>query len=86
MKLGEFLKYFEPFVDVVIWHTAIDEEEPVYCGTIFDVPYGYIDCELVDKDSDKDYDGIILSQDLDGRDNPNPQFNHMAGLVLEIDG
>ena len=85
MKLGEFLKYFEPFVDVVIW-LKDEEEEPVYCGTIFDIPYGYIDYELVDKDNDKNYDGIILSQDLDGRNNPNPRFNHQAGLVLEIDG
>ena len=81
MKLGKFLSVFEPITYIVIWEKG-DNEEPVYTGLIFNMPFGMREYELVGIYETEDYDGAIISKDLDGSDNPNPKYNHNPGLVL----
>ena len=81
MKLGKFLSMFEPITYIVIWEDGNDED-PIYVGLIFDMPFGLRDYTLLKPDDAKDYDGAILSKDLDGSDNLNPKYHHNPGLVL----
>ena len=81
MKLGKFLSMFEPITDIVIWEDGNDDE-PIYVGLIFDMPFGLRDYTILKPYESDDYNGIILSRDLDGSDNPNPKYNHNPGLVL----
>ena len=82
MLLKDFLSVFDTNADIVIWHKD-DEDSPVYKGSIFDVPFGWLDATVI-KPKDE-YDGGYISQDLD-KGTKIPEFNHRAGLVIMIEG
>ena len=44
MLLKDWIKFVFPFIDVVIF--SQEEEEPIYEGNIFDIPWWIADCEL----------------------------------------
>ena len=50
MKLIDLLPVFDDLNEVVLWHEEQEkingEDKPVFEGSIFDIPYGYLDCEL----------------------------------------
>ena len=83
MKLSEFIGVLAVDIPVVIWHND-DLIDPVFEGSVFDIPYGWLDSDIVPKDDV--YEGIYLSADLDAYKETNPKFNHRAGLVITIDG
>ena len=60
MKLKDFLKYFDGLDYIILWHED-EPEEPVYEGTIFDVPFGWINCKLTSPNKDiNKWDGIHI--------------------------
>jgi hypothetical protein len=61
MKLKDFLKYFDGLDYIILWHKD-EPEEPVYEGTIFDVPFGWINYKLTLPDKDDKWDGICISK------------------------
>ena len=60
MKLKDFLKYFDGLDYIILWHES-DSEEPVYEGTMFDVPFGWINCKITPPDK-QSWDGIHISK------------------------
>ena len=69
MTLQEFCSVFETCTKITIWHEQ-DEMDAIFEGSIFDVPFGWLKCEIV-KPND-DFDGGYISKD--------------AGLVIMIKG
>lgn len=83
MTLYEFLKVFNGLDDIVIYHED-EGDTPIFEGSMFDVPFLWLDSIVMTRDETEKYDGAIISQDLDGTKNSNPKFNHRAGLVITV--
>lgn len=83
MTLYEFLKVFDGLDNIVIYHED-EGDTPVFEGSILDVPFNWLDSDVMTRDEVEEYDGAYISQDLDGAESLNPKFNHQAGLVISI--
>lgn len=63
MKFKKVFKYFDAFLDYRIFtiNAATKEEELVYEGNAFDIPWSLLDSELVKKKNiGEDYEGAIF--------------------------
>ncbi len=83
MTLQNFCSVFDPCSNIVIWHED-DNKDPIFQGTIFDIPFGWLKCKLVKTKGD--IFGSYISQDLDANTKEDPMFHHQAGLVVTIKG
>ena len=54
MTLKKWMKCINPIVDVVIWTNDDDDETPSFEGSMLDIPWWYLDCEIGCYDEDID--------------------------------
>lgn len=46
MKLGKWIKVVDPVIDVEIWSQYSEEDEPLYKGSMFNIPWTLVDKEI----------------------------------------
>lgn len=58
MTLRKWLKVIDPICDIVIW-ADYDNEEPIFEGSVFDIPWVWVDCEIGRGENDDSEDEPI---------------------------
>lgn len=53
MRIRDWLEVVEPFVDVIIYaDNEPSEDEPVFKGSAYDIPWTIVDWKIAEEDSD----------------------------------
>lgn len=61
MKLKKFIKLLDPIGDIIIWTDGCGDE-PVYEGSILDMPWIYLDYQIGRVEGEDDEEPVYISK------------------------
>ena len=79
MKLRKWLKNINPIsLNIVVWdEDSIKDEEPVYAGSIWDLPWWVAEGKISRLNKDDD-------EPIDFRENLGKEFKNKPGVVVTV--